>query len=315
MTNACPSTVAASSRAAQAMPGKPDQPRLMGILNLTPESFSDGGRFFTDGKTNVPAVVATALDMARAGAGIIDFGAEATSFHRVGVEPVSPDEQIRRLSPALQQTRLELDQQGFTSVIISIDTRSARVARAALDSGAGMINDVAGGRSDPAILSLAASARCPVILMHAWPETPERPPKPRPDVVSEIRTELQQIKADAIAAGVGADQILLDPGIGFGKASEDNWRILRSLDTLRTLGVPLALGISRKRITRDILPSDMQDWRHRDLATAILMAALASGSVAIYRVHDIRLCQIALAAMRRLCRSATNEATTSDHPA
>ena len=240
---------------------------------------------------------AAALEMALAGADIIDMGAEATSFHRDGVVPVQPAEQILRVADALTQTRRLLNGHGFGTVAISVDTRSSAVAGAALDSGAAMINDVSGGRHDPAMLALAARARCPIILMHAWPESPDRPPQPRADVVSDLIDELRQIKAAALAAGIRAENVILDPGIGFGKAPEDNWRILRQLGHLAALDSPLAVGFSRKRITRDLLPPDRQDWQHRDIASAVLLAAVHHPAVLIYRVHDVFLTAVARAAL------------------
>jgi dihydropteroate synthase len=280
------------------------RPLIMGILNLTPESFSDGGRFFSAGGVDASAVAVAALEMAEAGADIIDMGAEATSFHRDGVVPVQPAEQILRLSEALKQTRRLLNDHGFGTVAISVDTRSSAVAGAALDSGAAMINDVSGGRHDPGMLTLAAQARCPIILMHAWPESPGRPPQPRADVVSDLIDELRQIKAAALAAGIRTENVILDPGIGFGKAPEDNWQILRQLGDLAALDSPLAVGFSRKRITRDLLPPDRQDWQHRDIASAVLLAAVHHPSVLIYRVHDVFLTAVVRAALQQTKGSA-----------
>ena len=283
------------------LPGLPmsRRPLIMGILNLTPESFSDGGRFFTAGGVDAAAVAVAALEMAQAGADIIDMGAEATSFHREGVVPVPPAEQILRLSDALKQSRRLLDDNGFGTVAISADTRSSRVAGAALHLGAALINDVSGGRHDPAMLTLAAQARCPIILMHAWPESPDRPPHPRADIVSDLVGELRQMKAAALAAGISAEHVILDPGIGFGKAAADNWQILRQLGDLAALDSPLAVGFSRKRITRDLLPPHRQDWQHRDIASAVLLAAVHDPAVLIYRVHDVFLTAVARAALQR----------------
>lgn len=290
----------------------PDQPLLMGILNLTPESFSDGGQFLAHGTVDVNRVVATALTMASNGADIIDFGAEATSFHRPGVVPVPSQEQIRRLSTTLKQTRRTLDERNMKSVALSIDTRSAEVAKYALEHGASIINDVSGGRADPAMLGTAAAAGCPIILMHAWQESPDQTPAQRMDVLADVVTDLQRMKGAALAAGVKADRIILDPGIGFGKAADDNWRILRGIGALRAVESPIVLGFSRKRITRDILPSDMQDWPHRDIATAIIIAAMASTPVAMLRVHDIRLAKIAIAAVSRLKMAGAVETQSYD---
>jgi dihydropteroate synthase len=274
----------------------------MGILNLTPESFSDGGRFFRGDSVDPQAVAAGALAMARAGADIVDIGAEATSFHRPGITPTPPEEQIRRMGDALLQTRRELDDSGFSAVAISIDTRSAGVAEAALDRGAAIINDVSGGCSDAAMLPLAARAGCPIILMHAWPESGDQPPGPRLDVVSDVIKELSQMKAAALAAGVKPDRVILDPGIGFGKASDDNWQILRKLGDLDALGCPIAIGFSRKRLTCDLLPPHLRDWQHRDIASAILLSAVHHPTAAVYRVHDVVLTAVARAALQRMGR-------------
>ncbi len=294
-------SIVSSLKEGAILPGLPvsRRPLIMGILNLTPESFSDGGRFFTAGGVDAAAVAAAALEMAQAGADIIDMGAEATSFHREGVVPVPPAQQILRLSDALKQTRRLLDDNGFGTVAISVDTRSSRVAGAALDSGAAMINDVSGGRHDPGMLALAAQALCPIILMHAWPESPDQPPQPRADVVSDLVGELRQMKAAALEAGIPAEHVILDPGIGFGKAAADNWQILRQLGDLAALDSPLAVGFSRKRITRDLLPPHRQDWQHRDIASAVLLAAVHHPAVLIYRVHDVFLTAVARAALQR----------------
>ena len=283
-------------------PGLPiwRRPLIMGILNLTPESFSDGGRFLSGDGVDASAVAAAALEMARAGAEIIDMGAEATSFHRDGVVPVPPAEQIRRLSGALKQSRRLLNDHGFGTVAISVDTRSSVVADAALDAGAALINDVSGGRHDPAVLKLAARARCPIILMHAWPESPDRTPEARPGIISELIGELRQMKAAALEAGISAEHVILDPGIGFGKATADNWQILRQLGDLAALDSPLAVGFSRKRITCDLLPPHQRDWQHRDIASAVLLAAVHHPAVLIYRVHDVFLTTVARAALQQI---------------
>ncbi len=304
------STPVAGRRISPPITLTPYPPLLMGILNITPESFSDGGQFLAGGTPDVQAVAEAALAMAKAGADLIDFGAEATSFHRSGIMPVSAEEQIRRLLGALALARRRLDEDGFASVAISIDTRSAHVAQFALDQGAGIINDVSGGQYDPAILKVAAAEGCPIILMHAWPEGPDQNPAPRVDVIAEVIADLQQLKAAALAAGINARQIILDPGIGFGKTSEDNWRLLREINAFQSLASPLAIGFSRKRITRDILPPDRQDWSQRDVATAIMMAALAPAPVAIHRVHDIHLAQIARSAINRLTTPAVRRPTS-----
>lgn len=282
----------------------PDTPAIMGVLNLTPESFSDGGRFFDAQVVCADAVAAEAVTMARAGANIMDIGAEATSFHRAGTVSIAPAEQIRRLTPALKRTRDALDAAGFKEVLISIDTRSSEVAAAALDQGAAIINDVSGGAYDADMLHLAAARDCPIILMDFRIEAPgERPARHR-DLMCDVHSELARIRDAALACGIKRERIILDPGIGFGKAPEDNWQILAAIDHLKTLDCRIAVGFWRKRMTGDILPAGAADWAQRDIASAMMMASLRGTCISIYRVHQVALAKCVVNAWKCLAETS-----------
>ncbi|MDO9106367.1 MAG: dihydropteroate synthase [Methylovulum sp.] len=250
-----------------------DKPLIMGILNVTPDSFSDGGQF-----TCVDAAVQQVRRMQSEGADIIDIGGEST---RPGAEPVSAEEQIRRVVPVIAALRRE------TARMISIDTTSAVVAKAALAAGADIINDVSAGRDDAAILALAAETGVPIILMHS-----RGTPKNMQDnpyyayVVQEVLADLQERVNAALDAGIKPEQIALDPGIGFGKRKQDNLDLLAHLDSLVALGFPVLLGASRKRFMGSICavagPSELVT------ATAVTTAIGVMAGVRIFRVHDVK---------------------------
>lgn len=260
----------------------------MGILNLTPDSFSDGGRY-----ADVDAAVAHGLAMARLGAGYIDVGGEST---RPGSERVDSVEQKRRVMEPIRALRAALDRAGFNGVVISIDTTLAEVAEAALDSGAGMLNDVSGGREDARMFALAAERSVPLVLMHMLgePGTMQRDPQYK-DVVAEVLDFLMRRVAAAQAAGVAEDQLLIDPGIGFGKTAEHNLDLLAHLGRLVATGYGVALGASRKRFIEHVSPATCAgDGPGADASAgrlpgtiAATLAGLAAG-VSIIRVHDVR---------------------------
>ena len=206
---------------------------LMGVLNITPDSFSDGGKFLTANRA-----IAHALSLQKAGADLLDIGAEST---RPGSAGISVAEELRRLLPVLQALR------GKLKIPISIDTRKASVAEIAIGAGAEIINDVSGLNHDPRIAKVAARRRVPLILMHmrGEPRTMQKAPFARnvmKDVTQGLRASIQK----ATKAGVANSQIILDPGIGFGKSFEQNYEILRRLPELAKLGYPLLVGTSRK---------------------------------------------------------------------
>ncbi len=251
------------------------RPRLMGILNLTPDSFSDGGLYLGPDQAR-----GHALRMVEEGADIIDVGGEST---RPGAPPVPAEEQIRRVVPVIEGLRLQLP----ATVAVSIDTRYAAVAAAALDAGASMINDVAAGRDDPEILHLAAARGCMLVLMHmqGTPMTMQRDPHYH-DVVAEVRAFLLARAQTAEEAGVPRERIILDPGIGFGKTTAHNLALLAHLEQLVATGYAVLLGTSRKRFMRSLCA----EVEPRELVAAIC-ATTAIGvlaGVSYFRVHDVK---------------------------
>lgn len=258
-----------------------NKPLLMGILNITPDSFSDGGQF-----ADIDSAVQHGLRMARDGAAIIDVGGEST---RPGSERVSADEQISRVVEPIRQLRQALDGQGFGHVSISIDTTLSEVAAAALDHGAAMLNDVAAGREDPAMFELAAKHRVPIVLMHMLgsPGTMQDDPH-YDDVVSDILGFLIERADAAVRAGVVRDKIWLDPGIGFGKTLEHNLVLLAGLDHFVATGFPVLLGVSRKRFIAgccEPFASPSSEQRLPGTLAAGMIGAQAG--VHALRVHDV----------------------------
>ena len=264
--------------------------RIMGVLNVTPDSFSDGGRFFGTDKAIEQGVM-------RQGADIIDVGGEST---RPGADRVSPRQQMDRVVPVIRGLAAHRSS-AAAAALISIDTRNAEVAAAALDAGADMINDVSALRDDAEMPALAAAAGVPVVLMHmqGTPKNMQLDPHYE-DVTAEITRFLRERVLAAAEAGVSPDRIILDPGIGFGKALDHNLEILRCLDELRSLGQPLLLGASRKSLIGAILnlPAD-----RRVFGTAATSALAAACGVHILRVHDvpeaIQACRVAEAIITR----------------
>lgn len=216
-----------------------DRPRIMGILNLTPDSFSDGGLY-----TDTERAVRHGLSMAEQGADFIDAGGEST---RPGAQRISADEQIKRVVPVIRALKQRLDER-FGHVQISIDTTRAEVAKAAVDAGATALNDVSAGREDPRMLDLAAERGLPIVLMHMQGEPGTMQDRPRYiDLISEVRDFLLQRAEAALSAGVDRRRIVLDPGIGFGKTTAHNLSLLRSVGAFVATGYPVLLGASRKR--------------------------------------------------------------------
>jgi len=244
---------------------------IMGILNVTPDSFSDGGKF-----ADTATAVEHALRMIEEGAEIIDVGGEST---RPGAAEVSSDEEIRRVVPVIEKLRSRSD------VAISIDTSKAEVARAAMEAGAEIINDVTALTGDPAIGAVVAETKAGVVLMHmqGTPRTMQKDPR-YDDVVSEVQGYLAARVAAARETGIEAERIAIDPGIGFGKRPEHNWALIRAVDVFAKTGRPVLLGVSRKSLLKDIAGDDMS---RRDAATAALTAIGRSKGARIFRVHEI----------------------------
>lgn len=248
-------------------------PCVMGVLNTTPDSFSDGGSFFA-----FADAVDHALQMAREGAAIIDVGGEST---RPGSDSVSLDEELRRTIPVVEQLLA-----AAVPAVVSVDTMKAEVARRALDAGAALVNDVSAFRHDPEMLGLVAERGCPVCLMHmqGLPKTMQDEPSYH-NVVDEVCSFLEERLHFAVAHGVHEHQIILDPGIGFGKTAEHNLCLLKHLDRVVALGRPVLLGTSRKRFLGAILGVEPSARAVGTVATTALGALLGA---AIFRVHDVR---------------------------
>lgn len=250
----------------------------MGVVNVTDDSFSDGGRYL-----DPSAAVAHARALIADGADIIDVGGEST---RPGAVRIDADVETARVLPVVK----ELAAQGIT---VSIDTMHAAVAKAALESGAAIVNDVSGGRADPAMAPLMAEAGVPWILMH-WRSVAQPRPHDAPayrDVVGEVRAELLAAVDDALAVGVDEKNIVVDPGLGFAKTADDNWALLRALPTLVETGIPVLVGASRKRFLGALLAGPDGTPRPpdgREVATAVISALAAQAGVWGVRVHDVR---------------------------
>jgi dihydropteroate synthase len=249
---------------------------IMGVLNVTPDSFSDGGKFL-----GVPAALRQALDMEAAGADLIDIGAEST---RPGSREILAEEELRRLLPVLEQLR------GKLKIPISIDTRKSAVADAALQAGAQIVNDVSGLRNDAAIARVAAKHNVPLILMHmrGVPQTMQRTSFAR-DVLKDVTQGLRKSVAIARRAGVRKSQIVVDPGIGFGKSFAQNYELLRKLPELAKLGYALLVGTSRKGFLGKTLSSEGRPAppEERIWGSAATVAASILGGAHIVRVHDV----------------------------
>jgi dihydropteroate synthase len=245
---------------------------VMGILNVTPDSFSDGGLFLDPG-----AAIARALAMEKAGADLIDLGGEST---RPGSEGIPAEEELRRLLPVLDGLR------GKLKIPISIDTAKSQVAEAAAIAGAEILNDVTGLRADPRIADVARRRKLPLILMHmrGEPRTMQKAPFAR-DVVRDVAAGLRRAVAVARRAGVPKSQIVLDPGIGFGKSWPQNLELLERLPELAKLGFPLLLGTSRKSFISKILGGAAKE--ERSWGTAATVTASILGGAHIVRVHDV----------------------------
>ncbi|WP_434613046.1 dihydropteroate synthase [Tabrizicola sp. M-4] len=249
-----------------------DQPQIMGILNVTPDSFSDGGRFLAP-----EAALAQARAMA-AGADVLDIGGEST---RPGAAEVAVAEEVERTAPVIAALR-----EGGLSVPISIDTRKAAVAQAALAAGAGIVNDVAAMGFDPAMASVVAEAGAPVILMHSikTPATMQDDPRYE-DVLLDVYDFLKARIAAAEAAGISRDKIMVDPGIGFGKTAEHNLQLIQRFSLFHGLGVPVLLGASRKRFIGTI-GQEPDAARRVPGSIAVALAGVAQGAQ-VLRVHDV----------------------------
>jgi dihydropteroate synthase len=243
---------------------------MMGILNVTPDSFSDGGQYLDS-----EAAVRRGIEMATEGADIVDVGGEST---RPGSDPVSPDEERERVLPVIKRLAAEVD------VPISVDTRKAEVAEGAVSVGATIVNDVTAGR-DPAMFGVLRDSAAGMILMHMQgdPKTMQADPR-YDDVIAEVRGFLSDRLAAAESAGIDRERLCVDPGIGFGKTLHHNLTLLRNISALVELGRPILVGPSRKSFIAQLLGEDAD----RVAGTAGAVAWLASSGAHIVRVHDVR---------------------------
>ena len=247
-----------------------DQPQVMGILNVTPDSFSDGGAFLDDPEVGR----AHAAQMLEAGAALIDIGGEST---RPGAQAVLEQDEIARILPAVEYT-------AAMGGAVSIDTRRAEVMQAALDAGASLVNDVSGLRYDPRAPELVGARGCPVVLMHAGDGT-DLHQKAGESAVFDVFDALRTIRDDAVAAGIAPERIVLDPGIGFGKQVADNLALINALPLFHALGHPLLLGASRKRMI-GALSHEAPVEKRLGGSIALALAGMNAG-VQMLRVHDV----------------------------
>ncbi len=251
-----------------------ERTRIMGVLNLTPDSFSDGGRFLSGARLDVGRVRAAAEIMLEAGADLLDIGGEST---RPGAAAVSEADELERVIPVLNSLR-ELD------TIVSVDTRKPAVARAALDAGCHLINDVS-GLTDAAMLDTVADSNAAVCIMHMQGQPGDMQDNPSyTDVVAEVRGFLQARVGAARSAGIADERICLDPGFGFGKTLDHNLALLRSLAELRVDGLPILVGLSRKRMIGTLTGAGVDERMPGSISAAVLAAERGAD---IVRVHDV----------------------------
>lgn len=268
------------------------RPRVMAVLNVTPDSFSDGGRYACR-----EAAVAHALEMVRQAAEIVDVGGEST---RPGAAPVSEEEELRRVVPVVEALAAS------TAVPVSVDTSKHEVARRALDAGASMVNDVTSLRGDPRMAALVAERGVPIVLMHMKGEPRTMQERPHyEDLMCEVLEFLAERIEAAVAAGIQREMVIVDPGIGFGKTPEHNLELLARLEEFRVLGCPILVGASRKSTLGLITGRDVEGRLSGSLSAAV-MAALHGAH--ILRVHDVAETLDAL----RVCESIRRARIVSD---
>ncbi len=265
-------------------------PLVMGVLNVTPDSFSDGGKFVT-----LEAALAQVKTMIDAGAQIIDVGGEST---RPGAERIAIEEEQRRVLEVIRTIRSNY------KILVSIDTMNAATAAAAIEAGADIINDVSGGLADDAMFSVAAQSQKHIVISH-WRgfSTEMDSLNDYENVARDVARELQERIDAALSAGVTREQIIVDPGLGFAKDAEQNWQLVANLNELEKLGFPILVGASRKRFIAAVLdeldPKSVSNGR-RDMATAVLTALLLQRNLWGVRVHDVQATTDAIAMVSAL---------------
>jgi dihydropteroate synthase len=256
-------------------------PVVVGILNVTPDSFSDGGNFL-----DPEAAAEHATIMLDEGAGIIDVGGEST---RPGSDPVPQEEEVRRVVPVIERTIAARPE-----AVISVDTYRSATAAVALDAGASIVNDVTALRGDQRMISVVAETQCPVILMHMQGEPKTMQSEPRyTDVVRDVKDFLQSRAEHAVRSGVHAENIIVDPGIGFGKTLDHNLTLLRDLEAIVDLGFPVLVGASRKRFIGSI--TGVQEVDQRVFGTVATTVLAYEKGATLFRVHDVSANSEALA--------------------
>ncbi|MEO6862292.1 MAG: dihydropteroate synthase [Microcoleus sp.] len=250
---------------------------LIGVLNVTPDSFSDGGDFYT-----IESALAQAENMVKSGVDIIDIGGQST---RPGAAEISLEEEIDRVIPVVQMLRQKADI--FASIPISVDTTRAQVAQAAVEAGADIVNDISGATFDSEMLSTVAQLQVPIMLMHlrGTPQTMQKLTDYQ-DLIGEIREFLESRIEVAVAAGIDKSQIIIDPGIGFAKTYSQNLELLRELPKFRGLDCPILVGVSRKSFIGHIL--NQPEAKQRIWGTAAACTGAIANSADILRVHDVR---------------------------
>jgi dihydropteroate synthase len=269
------------------------RPVVMGVLNVTPDSFSDGGKYYRQSQLSIDVVLRQAESMLLSGAGVLDVGGEST---RPGAAPVTVAEEMDRVLPVIEQLNQQFD------VVISLDSSQPQVIEAASKLGLGLINDVR-SLSLPGALEVAAKAELPVCLMHMQGESPATMQlKPEYDnVVKDVLGFLQQQVTRCLDAGIAADQILLDPGFGFGKSLRHNLTLLNRLDQIVDLGFPVLSGTSRKTMLGQITGRDVGQRLAGSLATALLAAQKGA---TLIRVHDVAETVDALNVLEAVCQES-----------
>lgn len=267
--------------------GGENRPCIMGILNVTPDSFSDGGLY-----DSVAGAIAHAVELHEQGADIIDVGGEST---RPGAQRITVEQELERVLPVISAIIAR-------GIPVSIDTMNSRTAMLAADAGVSIINDVSGGLADPEMYRVVAATGLHYIAMHwrghlaADPATADSATTAGSEynaVVTDVRTELKVRIAEMIVWGISPERIILDPGLGFSKTADDNWQLLRHLSELGTLGYPVLVGASRKRFLGELLPQDAPA-ADRDPATAVISALAAQHGAWGVRVHDVKSTRTAL---------------------
>jgi dihydropteroate synthase len=272
----------------------PRRTLVIGVVNVTPDSFSDGGEWFASGDA-----IRHGLDLLAEGADIIDVGGEST---RPGAARPELDEELRRVLPVVREL-------AAAGACVSIDTMRPAVVAEAVSAGARLVNDVSGGQADPAMLPLVAQAGVPYVCMHWRGHSEDMQNRARyTDVATDVIAELGAQVAAAQAAGIAADRLIVDPGFGFAKTGEHNWQLLQRFDELAALGLPVLAGVSRKTFLGTLLADSQgvpRPPRERDDASAALTAVLAMHHIWGVRVHSVRANRDAIAVVSRLL-SATD---------